>query len=431
MKFATEHSVTNINERCGPAGFYDFVRASEHIQGNDIVTDFNILVGFRYKIIKGCFSVFSFVKRGVSGCKHFSDFFRHVKSVILHLLNGFLNADGIPCFKGTHFKIVSPFHGIVYFNHGVGNLRDPVGSIDQTVCNDFPYKLGAFVLAIHHSLYFFRQGFCFFCFAKAGKTGLVIFGIFKGFRIDGLSDDLFSRFFCFVKTASGFFSKEPVFNHFVDKFGDDKALPLFIIRNQVISVFGYMCHGIQAHKVTGLEHGGFGPSQHSAEKGICFRYGKPVLKHHLHGLYHALNTDPVPYEIGRVFCPDNAFSKFPLSVICHEFKNFRQSFFPRYDFKKLHISYRIEKMGSQKMLSEFLAQTLGHAFQGDSRCVRGNNGRVFPDSLKPLQKFLLDFQIFNNHFHNPVTIPKLVKIIFEIADGDEVRIFFAHQKRGF
>ena len=189
-----------------------------------------------------------------------------------------------------------------------------------------------------------------------------------------------------------------------------------------------MPEGVQADKVGCSEHGCFGAAHGRTEQGVHFRNGHPVFEHQLHGFYDALDADPVADEVRGVFGPHDAFTQNPFAIVRHEIQNFRQGLFAGDDFKQLHVSDGVEKMGAQKMLPELFAEPFGHGLERNPGCVGRDNGSSLSDRLDALEKILFDLEVFNHDLDNPVATGKFVKIIFKVADGDQVYIFLLHEQ---
>ncbi len=405
MKFAAEYAVPNVHQGCGFTGFDYLAPSFQGGQGNHIVADLDIFVGFGNKIIILYLAGLCFVERGMTGCDHFFNAGWNHKPVFFHLGDGFDQSDGVPGFKRAHGEIKAPFHAVIDFNDGVGNLRDPVGGINQVVGKGFPGIACAFVIAIQHGFHLIGKGLGFLGFGQTRKVRRRIFHIFQGSRINNFPDFFpFGSQLGFIETSLGFVSQILLFDHFFDKIRNHKAVSGFIVYNQVISIAGNMTHGIQPNKVRGLEHGGFGPSQNRPEQGIHFGDADAVFHHDLHRLDYALDPDPVGDKIGGILGPYNAFSQNAFPIIGHKGKNFRQGFFTWNNFQKFHVSDRVEEVRSQKMLTEFLAQPFGHGFQWNTGGVGGNDTAFFTDRLDAFEKFLFDFQIFDHNLDNPVTV---------------------------
>ena len=170
VKFAAEHAVADVHQGCGFAGFDDLARSFQGCQGDDILADLDVLVGSGGKIIILDLAGFGFIECGMAGCDHFFDCGRNLKTVFFHFGNGFDQSDGIPGFKRAHGEIIAPFHGVIDFNDGVGNFRNPVGRINQVVGKDFPGIAGAFVIAVQHGFHFIGRVLAFLASARQGKS---------------------------------------------------------------------------------------------------------------------------------------------------------------------------------------------------------------------------------------------------------------------
>ena len=155
---------------------------------------------------------------------------------------------------------------------------------------------------------------------KTLKVGWIVFRIFQGLGVDDLAN-LFP-FRCqlgFIKAAAGFGSQQLFFNHFFNKFGQNKAVALFIVYHQFKGVPGHVPQSIETNNVRGLEHSGFWPAHGSSEKCIHLGNRQTVFQHQLHGLNNPLDTDSVSHKIGCVLSPHNAFAENPLSEIGNKF----------------------------------------------------------------------------------------------------------------
>ena len=223
-------------------------------------------------------------------------------------------------------------------------------------------------------------------------------------RIDDLAYFLpIRRQLGLVKTRPGFLAQELLVNHDFDEIRQNETIAPLVVGHQFIGVGGHVRQHVQAHQVGSFEHRRFGSTHKGAENGIHILDRKPLLLHQLHGLYHPLNPDAVCDKIGGVLGPDNSFPEDSFSEIGHEGEDFGQGFLTGDNFQQSHVANRIEKVGSQKMLVEFLAQARGHGLERNAGSVGGNDGTGFSDRLYPLEQLLFYFQVFHHHLDNPVT----------------------------
>jgi hypothetical protein len=123
-------------------------------------------------------------------------------------------------------------------------------------------------------------------------------------------------------------------------------------------------HGIEAYEIGGLEGSGLGTAHGRAEKRVDFGNGQTMLEHGIHCLAHALDADPVADEIGGVFCPDDSLAQVFFTEISHNIKNFLACFRPGDNFQEVHVTNRVEKVGSQKMLFHIRGSSWDMSFKG-------------------------------------------------------------------
>ena len=153
-----------------------------------------------------------------------------------------------------------------------------------------------------------------------------------------------------------------------------------------------------------------------------------MFDHELHRLDHALDPDPVADEIGCVLGPDDPLAEDPFAKVGHEGKDFRQGLFSGDDLQKFHVADRIEEMGPEEMFAEILAQSFAHGLQGDARGVGRDDGALSAHAVDPLEEILLDLQVFDDHFDDPVAVFDLVEIVFKVADGNPRGVLWLHEQ---
>ncbi len=185
---------------------------------------------------------------------------------------------------------------------------------------------------------------------------------------------------------------------------------------------------IQPHQIDGLEHSGFGPTHGRTEEGVHLGDGQPLFQHQLHGAHDAVHPDAVADEIGRVFSPHDSFAQPALPEIGHELEHLGRCLFAGNQFQQFHVAHRVEKVRSQKMVFEIVAQPFAQLLERQSRSVGRNDGPGLAHALDPFEQRLFDRHIFHDHLDNPVAAPQQVEVVFQIADADAVYIFRVHQK---
>ena len=119
MKLETEDAVAQIHQGCRRIAFDGFAGPFGTLQRDDLLTSFKGRVALSCEIVVFRSAVLHAVKDAVAGIDHVLNFFGHRHAVLLHLLHGGLQTNGVPGFKRPQFEIEAPLHGIVDIDDGV------------------------------------------------------------------------------------------------------------------------------------------------------------------------------------------------------------------------------------------------------------------------------------------------------------------------
>src|SRR5690606_6681193 len=103
---------------------------------------------------------------------------------------------------------------------------------------------------------------------------------------------------------------------------------------------------------------------------------------------------------------------------------------PGNDLEEFEVTGWIEKMGATKMFLKILASALAHEFDGDPRCVGGDQSARLPVFVQVFQDLLFDIQSFHDHFDDPIHSCHLGYIILQVSGGDTVGKFWVVDRGG-
>jgi len=81
-------------------------------------------------------------------------------------------------------------------------------------------------------------------------------------------------------------------------------------------------------------------------------------------------------------------------------------------------------MGAHKVFFELLGKSLAHILEGNPGGVAGNNGAFFSDFGDLFEQVPFDFQIFHDHFNNPVAFRQFFNVIIQVSRADARGVFF-------
>ena len=100
------------------------------------------------------------------------------------------------------------------------------------------------------------------------------------------------------------------------------------------------------------------------------------------------------------------------------------------DLQKPHVARRIEEVGDQEVAREALGQTLGQPRERQRRGVGRHDRAALAHAFEPGIERLLDRQVLDHGFDDPVHLAERVQIVLQVARGDQTRGLAAHERRG-
>jgi len=131
MEFQTGNPVADVDQ-AGAGVFLNDLAARLEIRQND---DARIFVNLGISLLLEIIVVLAVRLGGVEGfaslLQHFIHLLGDFQFHFFHDFDGFLDAHGIPGFKGSQLMVVAPLHGVVDGHDIVADFTDAVGRIDE------------------------------------------------------------------------------------------------------------------------------------------------------------------------------------------------------------------------------------------------------------------------------------------------------------
>ncbi len=174
---------------------------------------------------------------------------------------------------------------------------------------------------------------------------------------------------------------------------------------------------IETNQIHGSKDGCTGAAYDLADNGVDFFNTHTFFDHDPAGIRQIINTDAITDEVRNVLTYDNTLPENFFAEFYHEICDSLVRFHTGNDFHELHVTGGIEEMSSQETFFQIFTEFGRNVFNGKTGCIRGDNTGWFDNLLHLGEKFLFDFQIFDNNFANPVAIRQHAQIVFKVTDG--------------
>jgi len=149
------------------------------------------------------------------------------------------------------------------------------------------------------------------------------------------------------------------------------------------------------------------------------------------GIGHIEATDAVADEVRRILADHDAFAQRLFTEFNHEIDNFFIRFHTGNDFHQLHVAGRIEEVGPEETFLQSRTEFRADVLDGNTGSVRRNDTGRFNNFFHLGEKFLFDFEVFNDNFANPVDVGQPLQIVFKVADLDHGRVLLGVETGGF
>ncbi len=320
MKFETGHPIAEIDEARSGIRDNGLLSIFQTGQKNDFRLLFDLLILARPQIEEEGSAIPFLVKGGIA----FAEKLLHQRwngiALLFHPLHRGLHSDGIPCFKGPQFPVISPSHRPIDAHDIINDFRNLLRRIEKGLLHRFPDKLSPPVRAHGKGLDPLSQIFNVFSRLYGGKAHSFLWPVINLLIIQ--NKNLFFPFslHLFVETLSGLLSQPLVLHHLVDKRRQLKITPLFL-RQTFDKIFRHMDHHIQSHNVSRAKSGALRfPRNRSGQQFYLFD-PISVFQHRSDHCAHGKGSDAVGNEIGRILGKDHPFSQNSLPNLHHSFND--------------------------------------------------------------------------------------------------------------
>src|SRR5690606_25185475 len=144
----------------------------------------------------------------------------------------------------------------------------------------------------------------------------------------------------------------------------------------------------------------------------------------------AVNPVACPDERRRVFGDDRCLPEEFFAVAVQKSEHLTRGFGSRDYFKQLQVPRRIEEVGPAEMLLEVVRSSVAHKIDRNPGRVRGDQRSRFPEFFNFLENLLLDLELFNDNFYNPVGARNFSYVIGRVACGNPRGELLAVNRRG-
>ncbi len=130
--------------------------------------------------------------------------------------------------------------------------------------------------------------------------------------------------------------------------------------------------------------------------------------------------EAVADEVRRIFANHNAFAQHVIAELREKFKRGRIGVGGGDEFEQFEITGGIKEMGAEEMGFEIVRTAVCNFIDRNTRRIRGHEAARLANRFNPLHQRHFRSQLFDNDFNNPIRVRDLVKIIFGIADTDQI-----------
>ncbi len=178
---------------------------------------------------------------------------------------------------------------------------------------------------------------------------------------------------------------------------------------------------IEADEIRQAEGRHLWPADGRAGQRVHFLDAEVHLLHQAHDVQCGKGADAIGDEVRRVLGVNHTLAQPQVAEVRDGLHGGGVGVGSGDEFQQPHIAGRVEEVSAKPVAAKLVGEPFDNFGHGQAAGVGSDDGSRLANGFDAAQQAALDVQILDHSFNDPVHISELLQIVFEVADGDQLR----------